>query len=70
MVSKLNVILIIKRQRLCSVSDDQSALIWDLNQLNEEINGIYIYIFLFTTLYLEPFLQFKTEEEITNVAWS
>ena len=47
---------------ICSVSDDAQALIWDLTDIKFEISG-----YIFT---IEPLLEYRAEEEISNLAWS
>ncbi|CAD8158593.1 unnamed protein product [Paramecium octaurelia] len=46
---------------LCSVADDQSALIWDFTQLQSKQNDQNS---------IDPLLEYKAENEISNLSWS
>ncbi|CAK77297.1 unnamed protein product (macronuclear) [Paramecium tetraurelia] len=46
---------------LCSVADDQSALIWDFSELQNKQNDQNS---------IDPLLEYKAENEISNISWS
>lgn len=41
---------------ICTVADDAQALIWDLQEMQDEIN--------------DPFLEYRADSEISNLSWS